>query len=462
MRALRWLFLVPVAAVLMLAAVVIAGADTPGTYSFTGRPSAPLAVTQLGQYELDIQAHTRQPAYWYTPEAVNAQHGADCAGPPATHAATTWDAMVFQCNDHLMTSLNASDYGVIYLTPNALADWSGGSAIVQWEMSTARQSVRDWPDLWITSYGTNLTLPLDKSLPDLQGPPRNAYHVSFNTTEFAPILTVVRNGNETDYNAGWNTDSARGDIAAGTNQAATRQTFRLTITPTKLTFERLASATGQYIQFWSYSVPDLGFRQGVVQLGHHSYTPTKDNSGTPGTWHWDELQIAPSVPFTMVKADRRYVDGSGGVVRFDAPAPANAYLRFSAIGAVTVDGANAGRQASGADDFFPEHFSSYFVPIAEGATEVTIGLTAQAYPGFARDFAIWALGSSSPTGTPVPPTPTVDGSPVPTNTATNTPTAIVPATARRTPTRFPTPTAQAIAFAIAIRPPRSSPTPTQW
>ena len=31
---------------------------------------------------------------------------------------------VFQCRNHVMTAINASGYGVIYLTPNHLVDLS--------------------------------------------------------------------------------------------------------------------------------------------------------------------------------------------------------------------------------------------------------------------------------------------------------------------------------------------------
>ena len=33
---------------------------------------------------------------------------------------------VFRCKDHVMTAIRADDYGVIYLTPDRLLDWSDG------------------------------------------------------------------------------------------------------------------------------------------------------------------------------------------------------------------------------------------------------------------------------------------------------------------------------------------------
>ncbi|MCC7363130.1 MAG: hypothetical protein IT303_02065 [Dehalococcoidia bacterium] len=366
-------------------------ADGAGVvYTFDGAPPGPETALRIEGW--DTQAHSRRPETWHTMEAMEAQHGPACEAPAAAHHVSEWEDTVFGCNNHIMTALNASDYGVIYLTPGALVDFSGGAAIVQWDMSTHRQSVRDWPDVWISAYDENLALPLDGGLPDLQGPPENAIHVSFNTTEFTPILTVVRDGVEDKRGNGWEFPTARGDIAPGTNQAATRQTFRLTLEAGRVTFERLASPTATYIRFWSHAIPELGFRQGVVQFGHHSYTPTKDNSGVPGTWHWDNIRISPARPFTILQANERFVEGDGGTVTFPAPAAAGAHLRFGAIGRVKVDGRDI-------EPVVPtekaEHFNSYWVPIPEGTTQVTVELDADGWyegPFFARDFSIWAGG----------------------------------------------------------------------
>ena len=39
-----------------------------------------------------------------------------------------------------MTSINASGYGVIYLTPDQMVDFSAGEAVVRFDMSTFRTS----------------------------------------------------------------------------------------------------------------------------------------------------------------------------------------------------------------------------------------------------------------------------------------------------------------------------------
>src|SRR5207245_4173342 len=108
----------------------------------------------------------------------------------------------------------------------------------------------------------------------------------------------------------------------------------------------------EYGQRWTNAdVSDLGWARGIVQLGHHSYAPTKGTGsnagGGPGmgsanTWHWDSVSIAPAVPFDMLHADRRFVDATTApAATFTAPAPAAAHLRFMGIGTdleVSVDG----------------------------------------------------------------------------------------------------------------------------
>jgi len=137
--------------------------------------------------------------------------------------------------------------------------------------------------------------------------------------------------------------------------ALARDTFRLELSPSHLKF------TSTTIPGWTAcdtAIASLGFTKGVVQIGHHSYPPTKDDAGVPGTWHWDNMSISPSVPFTMIKALSRYVDGSGQRMDFASPAPANSYLRFSGICAISVDGVPVSPQVSTRAN---EHFQSYFI-----------------------------------------------------------------------------------------------------
>lgn len=417
--------------------------------TFDGSPASPLPVTS-GFTEpdgtvWDVQVHSRNSESWFTLPAIAAQHGADCAAPPATHLNTSYEGSVFQCRDHVMTAINGSaGYAAIYLTPNRILDFSGGGSVT-FDLSLERASTRDWWDILITPFGDNLALPLLSNLSqgvDLQGAPRNTIHIGTDNGEGSPVLTVVRNGVEQAY--GGSGLPANADVPPGVNQAATRVPFKLTIGGGRIKFERLAAGTIPGLTFVDVAA-SVPFTSGVVQFGHHSYTPEKDGAGVPGTWHWDNLNLTPSAPFTMIKADRRYTEG--GVVNFDAPAPEGSYLRFSAICRVTINGTLVARAADydrWGVGYHPEHMSSYFVPVAAGTQSVTFGFANDGWytTGFgclAKDFSIWnqAQGQSVPTATPNPPTATptaVDPTATPTAMPTNTPTLTPAATATSTPT----------------------------
>lgn len=416
------------------------GAGGTFTDGFAGSPAAPLPFSQLGNATAwDVQVHSRDSGTWNSLEPMQAQHGPDCAGPPATHTTSSYEGAVFQCRDHVMTALNASGYGVIYLTPNQLVDISSGGT-VSFEISSERMSTRDWWDIWITPYADNVALPFNLGEVDLAGAPRNAVQITIDNAEGAPVLITHTNGASRQFNDSFGTAPTTRGITAGTNEAAVRQTMRLTISPTRVKFERVASATATAIVFFDRAIPALSWRQGVVQFGHHSYNPTKDGSGDPATWHWDNVTISPAEPFTIIKADRRYADSASQRVTFAQPAPANAMLRFAAIGRIEVsfDGGPftlAQRQFATENGAHPEHFSSYWTPMPAGARAVNFRFSnddwyTTGYPMMAKDFAIF---SSTAAASPPPPAPASTVTP----TATPTPTAAATATPTPTPATTP-------------------------
>lgn len=434
------------AAIVAVAAVIAINAPAAPPSTFDGTPATPQAFTQLGEAEWDIQVHSRDSSTWFNLDSINAQHGADCSGPPASHANTSYEGSVYICNNHLMTAINASGYGVIYLTPNQLFDFSNGGSIT-FDISTERMSIRDWWDVQITPWEKNLALPLLSDLSqgvDLQSFPADMISIATDNGDTSPVLKVVRNGSVQSYQSSWAVSPTSSGVTA-TNQAATRQTFKFTVANGRMKFERLASATAPALTFWDVAAT-ANFTSGIVQFGHHSYTPTKDGAGVPATWHWDNIQVEPSTAFTMIKAEQRYTQG--GTVTFQSPAPANAYLRFAAVCRVRLDGNLVTRQPTSyrwGQGYNAGHQSSYFVPIAAGTESVGITFAADDWysgPCIAKDFSIWTLGTSggsSPTPSPTPTTAT------PTAIATNTPspTATMTATATSTPSPTNTPTPQA-------------------
>lgn len=426
-------------------ALVIFGTATALT--FDGAPATPTPIRDTTAYsDLDVQVHSRDSSSWFTLPAINAQHGADCSAPPATHPNTSYEGSVYQCANHIMTAINGdAGYAEIVLTPNLLFDFSQGGSVT-WEMSTFKASQRDWWDVTISPFDQSLAVPLLSGLSqnvDLNGTAMNAIHVGTDNGEGAPMLSLVSNGNVTCLNnpcAGWALSRANDGIPASVDQSATRQPFKLTIANGRIRFERLASATAPGLVFWDIAATP-SFASGVVQFGHHSYTPEKDGAGVPATWHWDSIDAQPSTQFTVIHSLDRYTQG--GTIQFANPAPANAFLRFAAICAVKVNGQSVSRQPS-TNDGYPlhtDHQSSYMVPIPQGSTSATIALTSDYYTNdcIAQDFAIWSLQAAAPqTSTPTSPmataTSTSTPSPLPTSTAVSTATPTATSTATRTPT----------------------------
>lgn len=379
-----------------------ANPSSPGPFmaSFSAQTDRPLGV--CGASEWDILIHSRGPDTWYSLDQMSAQHGPDCAGPPASHELHgDHSAAVFLCRDHLMTALNAEEYGVIYLVPNQLVDLSGGPVTIRFDLSTERMSSRDWIDLWLSPWEDNLALPLEASDPDLQGPPRNSIQVTTANGEGSPVLRTTREWQPREYQPGYAVSPLGDGVTPGTNESATRQAFQLTISPTNARLERLASATAPALLYWDEPI-EFPFDLAVLQLGHHSYTPTKDNSGLPATWHWDNVGISNAVPFELNRAVERYADSEHDIVTFERPAAANANVRFAAIGApeLSFDAGRTWLPAERQDglgqvqgEHHPEHFSSYWMPIPEGTAELRVRFEPDDWysgPYFAQGFSIWS------------------------------------------------------------------------
>ncbi|MEM7798647.1 MAG: hypothetical protein AAF633_05610, partial [Chloroflexota bacterium] len=132
---------------------------------------------------------------------------------------------------------------------------------------------------------------------------------------------------------------------------------------------------------------------------HHAYNPEKAGfGGAANTWHWDEFEIYPAKPFTIILADKRATGPyDSGIVTFDEPAPADAHLRFSGISTgirVSYDEGITWQEAEiqpALRDPVDEHFNSFWMPIPEGVQ--TVHFAGDQWWGgvwHARDFSIWA------------------------------------------------------------------------
>lgn len=143
--------------------------------TFDGAPAGPQQFDPPGW---DVLVHSRNTDTWKLLEPMEAHHGSTCSAPPATHPISGYHQAVFQCNNHVMTAIQAEGYGLIVLTPNQLVDFSSGEAVVRFDMSTFRSSGRDWVSLWLSPWEDQIPLPLPEWLPDLNGEPRRGVHVT--------------------------------------------------------------------------------------------------------------------------------------------------------------------------------------------------------------------------------------------------------------------------------------------
>lgn len=386
---------------------------------------------------LDVLVHSRDRETWTTLDAMDAEHGTMCGAPPATHhlEPATYEDAVFLCaaNTHLMTAIKAGGYGAIYLTPNQMVDFSGGEAVVRFDISTLRNSTRDWWDLWITPYDENLAAPLEEWLPDLQGGPMHAVHVR-----------IATSGSATTLFAETYTDGVRAAVQPVRNwitmesvlipSASRRDTVEVRISQGHLKVWMPAYGN-QLVWVDDAIATPLPFAQGVVQFGHHSYNPEKEcPAGTiqgqvgcrAGTWHWDNFSLSPSIPFTMIRSNERAAlaasPGAPMTFTFPQPAPQNAHLRMSAVGdgyQFSLDNGSSWaplrRQPSEQDA--TGHAEPYWQPIPPGVTAVQLKATTPGWWGqdMVEYAAIWADGQAAPPPpATLPPTPTLIPTEVPT------------------------------------------------
>jgi hypothetical protein len=451
-------FLALTAAILVVAVPVSTAPLHSPTFleTFSGTPGSPAA-----WHPTDWAVDANNSDAWNssTPlsmDGMAAHHGTDCSAHPATHAVSNLTDAVFKCNDHVMTSITGG-YAAAYLTPPALVDFSDGTAVVSFDMTTHRTVGRDWVDLWLTPFGSQFALPLNLWLPPYQGEPEYAVQVKM---EGASRFEAY------DFRPGSRSTAAQLPVADFdpyetwlTPSATTRETFELHISRTHIKF-----GMPDYNQWWvdtDFDSP-LDFDTAVLQLGHHAYNPEKDcSSNCENSWHWDNVSIDPYLPMTVVPASPRTAWVKKDVqdtITFQAPAPAGSSLRFAAVGANFELSFNGGSTWSSvshqpADRYAPEHFSSYlYSTVPTGATSVKVRATGHSYIGvwFASHFNLMAPGAAGPTATPTD-TPT----PGPTLTPSHTPTVTPTPTATRTPTPSPTPNTSDVTITFDTNPPWS-------
>ena len=390
-------------------------AISPYAFPFTqGTPAAP---TPWNQPSWDVSVHIRNNYQYGGTDSMMAQHGADCSAPPATHMVSSWQDAVFLCKNHVMTAISAGGYGVIYLTPDHMFDWSQGTATLSFPVSTFRSSDRDWIDLWITPFNEQLQLPLESWLPDLQGPPKDALHIRMNEFNQGTIWTAETYSNYQATGLGGNWWTTLESVMPAS--PTVRTTFQLDLSTSHLRFGIPLLPTGGSM-YWIDTGINLPFTRGIVQLGHHSYTPDKSAGCgppveqkalglgcAPNTWHWGGIVMTSAVAFTYLKASQRVL-GPNGITStaFPGSAPAGSFLRFSGIGTISVsyDGGKSWTNPSIQQEstHSVDHFESYWTPVPQGTSSVMFrGQNWYGGPWMARDISIMSQSQSG--GGPVAP-----------------------------------------------------------
>lgn len=355
--------------------------------TFDGDPSSPLT---WNSPNWDITVHTRSKEYWYSITPMLAGHSENCDPPPTTHMISKFEETVYQCKNHVMTAINDSGYALIYLTPNRLVDFSKGEAVIRFDISTLRSSDRDWFDLWITPYQDHLQLALDEVLPDLSGEPKNGVHIRLDYQKYlfnGQIFRSFQTQGIPETDEAW-----QGYNSFLSPSLTKRETFELRISKSHIKF-----GLPEYNFYWiDTEISTLDWTEGVLQLGHHSYNPTKCEGCAPGTWHWDNVYISSSRPFTMIKADRRYVNANEPKVIFASSAPENSHLRFSGIGNNIKVSFDNGRTWQAADvqpqkKYEEDKFWSYWMAIPAGVREIQFqGEDWWGGEWHIRDISIWS------------------------------------------------------------------------
>lgn len=404
-----------------------------------GMPATP---TQWQPSAWDVQVHVRD-RQSQGMDPMNADHGPDCAAPPAKHPISSWTQAVFVCHNHVMTAINNGGYGEVVLTPDHMADWSSGPVTVAFSLSTMRTNARDWFTISLSPFAEHLSLPFDFFGVDLEGMP--LHYVSLRAdmdtvganayTHWKLLREQTGLGDETDTGALVDDDFPFETHTGIPMSASARTPFEFTFDSTHYLFRVAPSAPigGGKVIFQGTFAHPLTFTQGVLQFAHHSYDAEKcDVFGVtcgPNTWHISDIGISSAVPYTLLRPiDHQVVNNATSPVTFSAPAPAGAYLKFAGMynTQISLDGGRTwqGVQRAPIDVAYanatPGHAVNVMTPIPAGTTQVMVRSP------FARDFSIVSQGASgpapsptpippTPTSTPVPPSPTPTPAPIPLN-----------------------------------------------
>jgi hypothetical protein len=375
-------------------------ASSPYTNSLDyGGPATPQSIVPSN---LDVQIHKRDAGDGMGP--TTADHGADCSAPPATHQIDTLAQGVFACKNHLMTTIVDAGYGEIALTPDHMADWSGGAVTIKVDVSAHQNNGSDWVEVYVSPFAENSTLPCEAICPDFAGNPKDGLKFSLtHSALFATSPGDVERIDNFDSTQLPRTSEQQTLTSLGLNSAAIRTTYEIDISSGHVRF----GLPGYNVWWTDTNIPPLSFTQGVVQITQHSYNPVKHTPDSLGsipydTWHWSHFSISNAVPFTIINGNKRSVnDASATTVEFPAPSPTGSFLRFSGFGTtdVSYDGGRTWTTQKlqtycGCSGDPTGDFRTNWTPMPAGITSIMFRGTNLRGPWWVRDPAIWSFTTS--------------------------------------------------------------------
>jgi hypothetical protein len=346
--------------------------------TFDGTPSTPAAYTNPNNWDIFVQGfnqnETGNTVPGGDPRGGNlAQHGPNCEPPGFPYNASNSHVMqsaadtVFICNGHVMTSPGLTGYGAVYMTPPAVADFSQGPATISWDVSTLRTSGRDWVDVVLTPWDQQSQMAYNNN--DQHIPPNNIHITLAGTNVFLAYERIgggIQYGQGTDVQINGDTSTTWDQVFQAQNPPLTespsrRDKFQITLTRTTISVCMPGYAYQGQSQFcWIRNAqlpqpldPAVWHDHATVQFDDRVYNAEKacgvstedqfniDHTAygeltcPNNTWHWDNISIAPYLPFSVIKSvpeNFAQHTGSPTTVTFQSPSVAGSYLAFVQFG----------------------------------------------------------------------------------------------------------------------------------
>ena len=250
--------------------------------TFDGNPSSPESMYGLEDWAFYI--HSRDNQYSLYPTI--AHHGPNCEPPvrfnhadtyDTTHMITAYEDAIFQCKNHLMTSIRADGYGLINMIPNQLIQIGSDSTVVSFDISTedVAPGARDWFTFHITDVQAFNPLAAFSFAADLEGHPKNTLRLEthYNNGRFFSLTYIDQEFEEHSIPMiSYESLESLIDVSR-----VVRSKFELRISQDHLKFGILLPS-GDY-HWWVDHPVEIPWHEAYLLLGHYSYNPRKGGTG---------------------------------------------------------------------------------------------------------------------------------------------------------------------------------------